>query len=103
MSISILEQERTRNLAGLLCIIGLLVFYGIELILGRPVTSGMLWVLLGLIAALFGLDDLNMVFGGRTAPPVQIYGPHQAQDTVPDTYPEPTADYTNDYGSGDEP
>lgn len=101
-----LEQERTRNLAGLLCIIGLLVFYGIELILGRPVTQGMLWVLLGLIAALFGLDDLNMIaLGGRSGPPVTIYGPEQDQNqnTVPDTYPESNTDYTNDYGSGDEP
>lgn len=110
MSISILEQEGARNLAGLLCIVGLLVFYGIELILGRPMTQGMLWVLLGLIAALFGLDDINTVFGGgKQQPPVEIYSePSPNQPTHP-TNAQPNTGYNYDYPPdhnddyGDEP
>lgn len=76
MAASILEQENARTLAGLLCIVGLLVFFGIEMIRGTPISAQMLWVLLGLIAALFGLDDIHTAIRGEPVEkPMVIYRP----------------------------
>lgn len=89
------KQEMIRSVAAVFLILGLLTLFILEMVVGAPVTTTMLSVIVGLILVLFGIDDAHWILfrGGMSEPRGEPLKLQPQEHARPPYYTHGTDDY----------